>query len=235
MKIQLKKLPVLFVISIISLSLKTNQPESIRIEFSGLAQGTTWHLAYYATDTIVTKSQIDSIFLVIDSSLSIYKPYSRIVAFNNSKSGIKTDEHFRKVAEKSLDTYKQTNGLFDITILPLVEAWGFGAKAFKSIPDSATIRSLISCVSSEFLQLKKDQLIKLKPCVKIDVNGIAQGYSVDVITDFLAGSGVNNYIVEVGGEIRVRGKKQPDNASFKIGIEAPSDDDPDHAPIEKII
>lgn len=108
------------------------QPVSFsRIAFSGVAQGTTWHVTYYATDTVVSKVQVDSILQVIDSSLSIYKPNSRIVAFNNSQSGITIDEHFRKVVEKSLDTYKQTNGLFDITVLPLVEAWGFGAKAFQ--------------------------------------------------------------------------------------------------------
>lgn len=184
---------------------------------------------------MASKEQVDSILQVIDSSLSIYKPYSRIVAFNNSQSGITIDEHFRKVVEKSLDTYKQTNGLFDITVLPLVEAWGFGAKGFQKVPDSATIRSLLSCVGSKFLQLKKDELIKLRPCVKIDVNGIAQGYSVDVIADFLERKGISNYIVELGGEIRLHGKKLPESTSFKIGIEAPSDEDPEFAPIEKII
>ena len=207
-----------------------------RIELSGVAQGTTWHITYYAEDSMVTKSQVDSILLVIDSSLSIYKPYSRIVAFNKSKNGITIDEHFRKVVEKSLDTYRQTKGLFDITVLPLVEAWGFGSKPFQEIPDSATIRSLMTCIGSGYLQLKGDTLLKLKPCVKIDVNGIAQGYTVDVIADFIEKNGINNYIVEVGGELRVHGKKQPTNEPFKIGIEAPSDEeDLQFSPLKKIL
>lgn len=235
-KIRLAQFVILFFTALGCLSLKKIPTVSFtRIAFSGVAQGTTWHINYYATDTLVKKVQIDSILQVIDSSLSIYKPYSRIIAFNDSKSGIRMDEHFRKVAEKSMDTYKQTGGLFDITVLPLVEAWGFGAKSFQKVPDSATIGSLLNCVGSKFLQLKKDELIKLRPCVKIDVNGIAQGYSVDVIADFLERKDISNYIVEVGGEIRLHGKKLPENTSFKIGIEAPSDDDPGLGPIEKII
>ena len=92
-------------ISVLFLSLNKIPGESfIRVDLSGFAQGTTWHITYYAADSLVTKNQVDSILLVIDSSLSIYKPYSRIVAFNNSKTGITIDEHFRKVVEKSLDT-----------------------------------------------------------------------------------------------------------------------------------
>jgi FAD:protein FMN transferase len=207
----------------------------IKVELTGFAQGTTWHITYYDTDTLVKKSQVDSIMEVIDSSLSIYKPYSRIVAFNKSRSGIKIDQHFRNVVKKSLDTYRQTNGLFDITVLPIVEAWGFGAKKIEKEPDSSVIRSLLGCVGSRFLKLRNSDLIKLRPCVRVDVNGIAQGYTVDVIAGFLERNGVSDYIVEVGGEIRVHGKKRPENTPFKIGIEAPSDDDPEFAPVEKIV
>ena len=235
-KLRLLQFFVLFFITALFLSLDTKPTQSfIQVHFMGFAQGTTWHLTYYAKDTLVTKNQVDSILLVIDSSLSIYKPYSRIVAFNNSKTGITIDEHFRKVVEKSLDTYRQTNGFFDITVLPIVNAWGFGAKPSQNIPDPATIRSLLPCVGSKYLQLKNNFLSKSKPCVKIDVNSIAQGYSVDVIANFLEKNGIKNYIVEVGGELHVHGKKQPENEPFKIGIEAPSDDEFQSHPIEKIL
>lgn len=207
----------------------------IRVDLAGAAQGTTWHITYYGKDSVVSKSQVDSLLAVIDSSLSIYKPYSHIVAFNNSTTGITIDDHFRRVVEKSLETYHQTDGLFDITILPIVEAWGFGAKPNDTQPDSTTIRSLLTCVGSQYLKLDEYRLIKLKPCVKIDVNGIAQGYSVDVISNFLEKNGIENYIVEVGGELRVHGKKQPGNEPFKIGIEAPSENDFVSHPMEKIL
>jgi FAD:protein FMN transferase len=207
----------------------------IRVDLTGAAQGTTWHITYYGKYTAVRKMQVDSLLAVIDSSLSIYKPYSHIVAFNKSRTGITLDDHFRRVIEKSLETYHHTDGLFDITILPIVEAWGFGAEPIDTLPDSTTIRSLLTCVGSQYLELAGYQLTKLKPCVTIDVNGIAQGYSVDVIADFLEKNGIVNYIVELGGELRVHGKKQPGNEPFKIGIEAPSDNDFVSHPMEKIL
>ena len=91
----------------------------IRIELERFAQGTTWHITYYAADSIVKKQQVDSILIVIDSSLSIYKQYSRIVAFNNSDSGIAIDKHFQRVVEKSLDTYYKTNDLPRFCVLPV--------------------------------------------------------------------------------------------------------------------
>ena len=219
-------------------SSSSRQPTSvdfIKVELSGVAQGTSWHITYFGKDTVVIKSQVDSVLAVIDSSLSIYKPYSRIVAFNKSETGITIDDHLRRVIKKSLETYRQTNGLFDITILPIVEAWGFGAKRIDSLPDSAAIRSLLTCVGSRYLKLDGNRLTKLKPCVKIDVNGIAQGYSVDVIAGFLEKKGIKNYIVELGGEIRVLGKKHPVNERFKIGIEGPAENDFEANPIEKIL
>src|SRR6185503_18858502 len=128
----------LFIFCFTGLLFASSKPPAIsfiRVDLSGAAQGTTWHITYYGNDTVVRKSQVDSLLAVIDSSLSIYKPYSRIVAFNNSTTGITVDGHFRRVVEKSIETYHQTNGLFDITILPIVEAWGFGAKPKGTLPD----------------------------------------------------------------------------------------------------
>lgn len=205
------------------------------VQLSGNAQGTTWHTTYFYSDSVVSKNQIDSILKVIDSSLSLYKPYSKIVAFNNSSSGVKIDNHFRKVVEKSLDTYHQTNGLSDITVGTLVEAWGFSANPNSKIPSESVIKSLLPCVSSKYILLQDDSLIKLKPCVKIDVNGIAQGYSVDVIAAFFESNGLQNYLIELGGELRVKGKKQPGDLPFRIGIESPSGDDFNMPPMQKII
>jgi thiamine biosynthesis lipoprotein len=206
-----------------------------KIQINGTAQGTTYHITYYATDTTVTRQQIDSILNKIDASLSIYNPASLISKFNNGDTGITMDSHFKKVFEKSLQTWRQTDGIFDITVEPLVQAWGFGPQKITDLPDSATIKSLKSCVSSSLLIRQGNKLLKRKPCVKIDVNGIAQGYSVDVLADFLEAHGIRNYLVEVGGEIRVKGHKQPGNEKMKIGIEAPGDDDFQLSMISKII
>jgi len=208
--------------------------EMHKFQISGFAQGTTYHITYYAEDSLIHQMQVDSILNSLDSSLSIYKPYSVISKFNASAGGFNIDKHLKAVVKKSLDTYEQTNGLFDITVLPLVEAWGFGNKKNVSEPDSAVIQSLLACISSKLLVLENNFLRKIKPCVQIDVNGIAQGYSVDVLSDFFEANGIRNYMIEVGGEIRVKGKKYPENTAMKIGIEAPqSDFDNEH--FQKVI
>jgi thiamine biosynthesis lipoprotein len=205
------------------------------VHLSGHAQGTTWQATYFASDSSVSNREVDSILIVIDSSMSIYKPWSTIVAFNNSSSGIKIDKHFKKVILQSLETYKKTNGLSDITVFPLVEAWGFGAKPGNSFPDDNLIRSILPCVGSGKIHLSGDSLLKSDPCVKIDVNGVAQGYSVDVIADYFESRGIENYIIELGGELRVKGKKGPSGEPFKVGIESPSGDDFTLPPMQKII
>lgn len=202
---------------------------------TGVAQGTTYHIIYFATDSIVKKSQFDSILNRLDSSLSIYKPYSLISKFNTAKKSLVIDQHFINVINASLTTYKATNGLFDITVEPLVEAWGFAAKHIDSIPDSAKIKSLLKCIGSNNLSLNKNILSKSKPCIKIDVNGIAQGYSVDVIANFIEQQGIENYLVELGGEIRLKGKKIPSNDKLKVGIESPTDDELEAGIMQQVI
>lgn len=206
-----------------------------RYSMTGTAQGTTYSILYYAEDSVVTKSMIDCVLMSLDSSLSLYKPYSRINQFNHSASGIVLDEHLLPVIKKSFTTYKETNGLFDITVQPLVQAWGFGVTKTIVVPDAAAIKSILPCVNTKLLQLKGNRLIKTRPCVKIDLNGIAQGYSVDVLAALLEKHGLKNYIVELGGEIRVKGRKQPLGEKMKIGIESPNEDAFENHPLQKIV
>jgi thiamine biosynthesis lipoprotein len=206
-----------------------------RYTITGTAQGTTYSISYYAEDSIVTKSVIDSVLMSLDSSLSLYKPYSRINQFNNSAKGINIDNHLLQVVKKSIDTYNATNGLFDITVQPLVQAWGFGVAKTNTVPDATTIKNILSCVNTKLLRLKGNRLSKAKPCVKIDLNGIAQGYSVDVLAALLEKHGIKNYIVELGGEIKVKGRKQPSGEKMKIGIESPNEDAFENHPLQKII
>jgi FAD:protein FMN transferase len=198
---------------------------AIRLEayrITGSAQGTSYAVTYYARRETVTKIQTDSIFKSLDASLSIYQPGSLINTFNAAPDGVEMDNHLRRVVEKSLEIFRETGGLFDITVYPLVRAWGFGTKATDAMPDSNAIREILPCVGSRKLQISGRRLSKANPCVQIDVNGIAQGYSVDVVAGFLELRGIANYIVEVGGEIRVKGRKYPGKELMKIGIETPA-------------
>ncbi len=189
----------------------------------GHAQGTTYHIAYSQTDSIVTQKQVDSILNKIDSSLSLYKFYSLINQFNKSTSGSVVDNHFIEVVKKSIETYVQTDGAFDITVKPLVQAWGFGVNASGSLPDNSTIAEIKKCTGSKKLQLKNNELRKTMPCIQIDCNGIAQGYSVDVLADFLEQNNIEDYLVELGGEIKVKGKNK-NGELWAVGIESPGDD-----------
>jgi thiamine biosynthesis lipoprotein len=208
-------------------------PDLQKFQINGTAQGTTYHITYYAVESLVSKRQIDSILDKIDSSLSLYKSYSLINQFNNSKHGLLADEHFIKVVKKAQQVHKKTNGRFDITVYPLTVAWGFGAQKKDSMPDDVMIRNMLPCVNSGLLYWKANKLMKKKPCVKIDANGIAQGYSVDVIADFFEQTGIQNYIIELGGEIRVKGRK-PGNKKMSVGIETPGEE-ADFSMIEKIV
>lgn len=187
----------------------------------GYAQGTDYTVKYFAVDSIVTKRTVDSILSVIDSSMSLYKPYSAICRFNAAEDGLFIDPHFARVMRRSFDIYKDTQGKFDATVEPLVQAWGFGAKPVSKFPDSARVKELLGCVGMNNLSLKGNYLKKNKPCIKVDLNGIAQGYSVDVVAGYLLKKRISCFVVEIGGELRMKGPK-PDGTSLRIGIEGPA-------------
>ncbi|RPD50567.1 FAD:protein FMN transferase [Paracnuella aquatica] len=204
-----------------------------RFELRGKAQGTTYSVIYYATDSIVTKGQCDSVFRSLDSALSIYQPYSEINRLNAAKRKFAAGPHLRNVLQKAAVVSRQTGGAFDVTVLPLVQAWGFGARPHNNPPDSATVRQLKSCTGWQLLRIRGRHVYKKKPCVQADVNGIAQGYSVDVLAGFLAAKGLENYLVEIGGELRVQGRRQPSGEPFTIGIESPEAAENMGAPLQQ--
>lgn len=204
---------------LISLFLQKKDQQQYSIH--GYAQGTDYSIKYFAEDSVVTKRSVDSILLKIDSSMSLYKPYSLISQFNRSANGILMDAHFTRVMKKSFEIYKDTQGKFDVTVAPLVQAWGFGPKPVSLFPDSAMVRQLLQNVGMNYLELRGNYLKKKKPGVKIDLNGIAQGYSVDVVAGYLLSKGIRSFVVEIGGELRVEGPK-PDGTVMRIGIEGPA-------------
>jgi len=204
------------------------------IILDGFAQGTTYHIVYVAEDTLAGKQQVDSLLAGLDSSLSLYKVYSLINSFNKSEKGIRMDAPMKTVVDKSIQVSKDTRGLFDITVRPLVEAWGFGLTETDTTPGRSAIEQLRKCTGSRLLKQKKGFLYKKKPCVRIDLNGIAQGYSVDILAGFLESRGIFNYVVELGGEIRVKGRKA-DGTRFRIGIESPAEDAFGIHPMEKTL
>ncbi len=200
-----------------------NQKESDLIKISGEAQGTTYHISYYAEKNINYKPALDSIFKKIDSSLSTYLPASIISRINRNETNVLVDDHFIKVFNKSMEVSKLTAGSFDITVAPVINAWGFGFSKKEKV-DSGMIDSLLQFVGYKKIQIKGKQLIKEKPGIMLDFNAIAQGYTVDVIAKFLELKGIRSYFIELGGEVKARGKKSGDEY-WKVGIDKPNEEE----------
>lgn len=198
--------------------------EMRQYKISGLAQGTDYNIMYYASDSIATKKGIDSLLAEIDRSMSLYKPGTLINQFNSAQKEVKVDRYLNDVLKRSFEINEDTKGIFDITVAPLVQAWGFGPKPTSAEPNATEIKSILNCVGMKNLHLENGALIKTKPCIHIDLNGIAQGYSVDLLANYLSQKGITSFVVELGGEIRIAGPK-PDGSPMKIGIEGPDKND----------
>jgi thiamine biosynthesis lipoprotein len=205
-----------------------------RFELKGYAQGTTYSIVYYAPDSLVSLSQTDSLLQRFDRSVSLYQPNSLICRFNRSAKGIRIDETFRVLVERVLQISRATGGLVDPTVKPLVDAWGFGVVKPGHDPGKGDVKNLLRDVGADKIGLRGNFLYKTKPGVQLDLNGIAQGYSVDLLASLLERHQIHNYLVELGGELRVKGRKLG-NEPFKVGIEGISGDDLDPAPMRKVI
>jgi len=199
------------------------RPAPLRaFHLAGFAQGTTYAITYYAADSSVRRADVARQLAEIDQSLSLYRPGSLINQFNAAPRGVVADQHLRLVVRQALRVYHDTGGLFDATVAPLVQAWGFGPYPPPSAaPTPALIRALLTSVGSEKLHLLGDSLVKDLPTVQLDLNGIAQGYTVDVLAALLEGRRIRDYLVELGGEIRVRGHRWPSGERLRVGIERP--------------
>ncbi|MDX5448904.1 MAG: FAD:protein FMN transferase [Bacteroidota bacterium] len=190
-----------------------------QLTISGFTQGTTYSISYVDSLHRNFKPSIDSILLDIDQSLSLWNENSLIVSLNEGDT-VSPDIHLDKVIRRSVEISRETGGTFDITLAPLIRAWGFGKEKVDR-PDSATVRSLLKVIGVGGIHRWKEA-IYLDPGYMLDPNAIAQGYSVDVVADFLRQKGIGNYMVEIGGEVRCLGKNINDRI-WRIGIDKPAE------------
>jgi thiamine biosynthesis lipoprotein len=190
-------------------------------KLEGYAFGTSFNITYHSNDNYT--KEIDSLFHLINKSLSTYVPGSDISKINNGDSTIVVDAFFTEVFKKATKIYIETEGVFDPTIGVLVNAWGFGPKKPKTNPDSVKVTELLELVGFDSVALKNGKVLKENDSIYIDFNAIAKGYAVDVAGRFLKSKNVENYLVEIGGEIRTRGQKN-DSTLWKAGIENPNFD-----------
>lgn len=196
-----------------------NQSRYSRI--NGLTQGTSYHITFHNPGGINPTGAIQNILREVDSSMSVHNPRSIISRFNHADSMVIMDGHMKKVISKSFEIHELTGGAFDITVGPLVNAWGFGPGK-KQIIDSSVIDSIKTFVGMDLLSYTDSILLKQDKRVRIDLNAIAQGYTVDTISGYFESIGIKNYLIEVGGELGAKGQNPRGNA-WQIGIDKPVD------------
>jgi thiamine biosynthesis lipoprotein len=202
------------------------------VVLSGLTMGTTYTIKLNVVDTKIDRTRISTNVNQrldkINSQMSTYMETSRLSIFNqsNTQDWEEIPVDLYTVIEEALRINQLSYRAFDITIGPVVNLWGFGPKAqLEVVPDESTIREALDSVGSEHIHLREQPyaIKKDRPDLYIDLSAIAKGYAVDVIADYLDDLSINNYMVEIGGEIKTKGIN-PDNKTWHIGIEKPLDD-----------
>lgn len=185
---------------------------------SGFAQGTSYLIRYASEYPIVRKDHVDALLDKLDSSLSLYKPFSLINQFNNSDHGMLPDDDLSNVVKKGIEISEITNGAFDITIKPLLNLWGFHQNKFSRIPSDNQVNTIKSHVGYKKLTWDGLVLKKSDPFVQLDCDGIAQGYSVDRLAAYMNSLGIFNYQIELGGEVFVSGR-MPEDKFWKTSVD----------------
>ena len=184
---------------------------------TGLVYGTTYNIQFYSISNDNYAKEIDSIFKEIDNSMSTYKSTSIISKINNNES-VKIDNHFKNVFNSSKKIYKETNGRFDPSIGLLVNYWGFGPEKFNIEYDN--LPYLLQRVGFDKFEIIDDN-VKRPFDSYLDFNAIAKGYAVDQIGNFLKKEKIDNYLIEIGGEIIASGLNMNKNKSWVVAIDMP--------------
>ncbi|MGY5352278.1 FAD:protein FMN transferase [Wenyingzhuangia sp. IMCC45533] len=192
-------------------------------KIKGNVFGTTFLVKYIDNNQRDFTQDIALLFNDFNNSLSTYHQNSTISTLNKGLSEIEVEDEFKSVFQLSKKIYKNTEGYFDPTIGKMVNAWGFGPVKIKSNPTHTEVDSLMNFVGFDKVKISDHTIIKENAEIYLDFNAIAKGYGVDVIGRFLESKGVKNYLVEIGGEIRVKGINDK-NKLWSVGIEEPNFD-----------
>jgi len=186
----------------------------------GLVFGTSYHITYlYNADL---QEDIEQTLALVDNALSMFNPNSTISAVNRSESVFVDDTLFLKVFRRAMEISDLTGGAFDITVAPAVNAWGFGFKHAENIRQ-ATIDSLLEITGYRKIHETDGMIIKDDPRIMLDCSAIAKGFGSDMVAGMLRSKGINDFMVEIGGEIVLSGQN-PKGKLWNIGISKPVDD-----------
>ena len=191
-----------------------------KIVLQGLVQGSYYAVTYFDEENRNFQREIDSIFHAVDMSVNLWVDSSVISKFNRNEE-VTLDSIFIDNFNIAQKAAQLSDGYFDPTISPIVAAWGFSYKSGDSLTPQL-IDSLKQLVDYRKIRIENGKVVKENPAMTLDFNAIAQGYTSDLIAAFLESRGINNYLVDTGGEIMARGSK-PNGKPWIVGIEKPAE------------
>lgn len=201
-------------------TIRKHQPHVAPYQKSeGTIFGTVWHATYQSDSSL--EASILAELQAVDASLSMFNPKSTLSRINSGECML-TDSLLHIVLTQALQISNATDGAFDVTVAPLVNAWGFGFKN-GTLPDSTQVDSLLQFVGYQGIKLCGDSLVKADPRMVIDLSAIAKGFGVDQVASLFHSKGISNYMIEIGGEIVVRGES-PKHKPWSIGVNKPVED-----------
>lgn len=216
-------LPAIFVVALFGALLARRGPTSIA--FGGNTMGTTYNVKIIGDgDEAAAKKAVADALESVNSRMSTYKSDSELMKFNASKDAdFDASAELRLVVKAAQDVSRRTDGAFDVTIGPVVNAYGFGPEGQQTVPADDELTALLAAVGYKKLSIQKGKLSKTSPELFVDLSAIAKGYGVDQAADSLEDLGFDNFMVEVGGEVRARGVNA-EGEPWQLGIETPTEE-----------
>jgi FAD:protein FMN transferase len=210
---------ILFIAAVCLAACSSREQDPAFLSIRGSVFGTYYTISYYSHDSTDYLPAIDSLFAAFNQSLSYYVENSLISRINRNETD-SVDDLFKVVFEKAWQVTSETGGAFDATVSPIVNAWGFGFSK-RSEVTKELIDSLLQFTGPEKAWLDGNRLVKSDERVQFDFNAIAKGYASDVVGMFLESKGIDIYLVEIGGDLVVKGVK-PNGNKWRIGLENPA-------------
>ncbi len=211
------------ILILIIFSTCSNRSNSVlkQTAFQGETQGTYYLVRYYDVKERDFQEEIEKLLSEFDQSLSLWVPNS-IISKVNRNEDVVLDQYFIENYNLSQKIAQETNGAFDFTLGPLIEAWGFGFREKIKLTQTK-IDSLKRFIGFDKVKLENLKLVKSDPRMEVNFNAIAQGYSVDILAAFLKDKGIDNFLIDIGGEIISQGNK-PNDQAWIVGIQIPTEE-----------
>ncbi|WP_298444700.1 FAD:protein FMN transferase [uncultured Ferrimonas sp.] len=234
--IVIKWLALLGLALVVSVGLSGCAPAPQIVKIEGATMGTSYHISWVgkAEDAAAMKAKVDARLVAVNQSMSHWQPDSLISQFNrlDSTEPMTIDPDFATVMAESIWLAEQTNGALDVTIAPVIDLWGFGPDGHvERAPSSKAIATAQMLTGIDKLTLSNLRLSKSEPLLTLNLSAIAKGFGVDAVADLLEQHDIGNYMVEIGGELRVRGVK-PAQQPWRIAVERP---DPEGRQVFEVI